>query len=70
MSTVLFTESGIICSFEQIIDGHIKIVGEFNQSVIVSFSYAVLITADTVLIHIQVNCQLKLGYTLCLAKFF
>lgn len=56
----LSVKSRVICSLEQIIKGHVEIIGKLNESGIICLARTAFISADTVLIHIKVHCQFKL----------
>lgn len=58
-STVKIQRSiGLIGSFKQIIKRHLKIIRKCNQGLIIRLSNAVFISADTVLSHIKIECEL------------
>ena len=56
----LFAKVGIVSPFQKIVDRNAEIIGDLNQSFIISFSFARLITTDCVLIHREIKRKLEL----------
>lgn len=65
----LFLNFGIICSFKQIINRHIKIIGKCYKRFIICLMFPVFISAYAVLVHSQIHCKLKLRYFSFLTQF-
>ena len=59
-----------IASAKQIIEGYVKIIRKFYKSFIIGFAFAILISADAVLVHIQVKSKLQLRYIPFFSQFF
>ena len=61
---------GVIGSSEQIVDGNVEIVRKSDQSFVVGFPFAGLVSADAVLVQMQIHCQFQLRNALCFPNFF
>ncbi len=48
----------IFRSSQKIVNGNTEIICNFDETIIVRFSFAVFITADGILIHIEVKSKL------------
>ena len=49
---------GIVRSPQKIVQGDLKIIGESNERLVICLSFFVFISADGVLIHVKIQCQL------------
>ena len=56
--SLLLIRIEVIGSAEEIIEGYVEIIGEFYKGFIICFSFAILIAADAVLVHVEVEREL------------
>ena len=45
-------------SSEEVVKGDIEIVSKFYQRFIICFAFAVLVSTDAILVHVQIKCEL------------
>ena len=45
-------------SSEEVVKGDIEIVSKFYQRFIIFFAFAVLVSTDAILVHVQIKCEL------------